>query len=220
MSSKPHISTLSDNNSDRRHFLKTAVGTTALVAGTSAVLGSFSALRGRRYAVQGSRPGLGVVRPPGALNETEFMAACIRCTRCADACDTQCIQYFGPEGGAWQGTPYIDPAFRACNMCMACGGACPTGALEMLFHKEEIRMGTAVVDERLCVSTNGTGVCGACFTACPLRGKAITQTIRNAPKVHEEYCTGCGLCEEYCIVDDRKGLRAIQVHTVLKESVV
>ena len=78
-------------------------------------------------------------------------------------------------------------------------------------------MGTAVVDDRLCVSINGTGVCGACFTACPLRGKAITQTMRNAPEVHAEYCTGCGLCEEFCIVDDRKGLRAIQVHTTLKE---
>jgi ferredoxin-type protein NapG len=77
----------------------------------------------------------------------------------------------------------------------------------------EVDMGLAVVDDRLCVSINGSGVCGACFTVCPLRGQAITQTIRNAPEVHEEYCTGCGLCEQFCIVDERAGIRAIQVTT-------
>ena len=69
-------------------------------------------------------------------------------------------------------------------------------------------MGTAVVDDRTCVSINGTGVCGACHTACPLRDSAITQGLRNAPTVHEEFCVGCGLCEEACIV---KGIKAIRV---------
>ncbi len=74
-------------------------------------------------------------------------------------------------------------------------------------------MGLAIVDERLCVSANGTGICGACFTVCPFRGKAIVQDLRNRPTVIEEYCTGCGLCEEYCIVDERVGIRAIQIRT-------
>ena len=69
-------------------------------------------------------------------------------------------------------------------------------------------MGVAVVDERLCVSHNGTGVCGACHTACPLRNSAITKALRNAPTVHENYCVGCGLCEEACIL---KGTKAIRV---------
>jgi Pyruvate/2-oxoacid:ferredoxin oxidoreductase delta subunit len=77
--------------------------------------------------------------------------------------------------------------------------------------KEEARIGTAVVDKRLCVSHNGTGACGASHTICPVRNKAITQGIRCAPTVHEEHCTGCGMCEEVCIVRDR---RAIQVKTV------
>lgn len=98
-------------------------------------------------------------------------------------------------------------------MCLKCGEACPTDAIRPLSVKEDIRMGTAVVDDRLCVSINGTGVCGACFTACPLRGEAITQNMRNAPEVHPEFCTGCGLCEQFCIVDERRGVRAIQVTT-------
>ncbi|RMF25732.1 MAG: hypothetical protein D6760_00290, partial [Deltaproteobacteria bacterium] len=82
--------------------------------------------------------------------------------------------------------------------------------IEPLARREDARMGVAVVDERLCVSHNGSGVCGACHTACPLRDRAISQDLRNAPVVHDEACVGCGLCEEVCIVRDR---RAIQVQT-------
>lgn len=71
-------------------------------------------------------------------------------------------------------------------------------------------MGVAVVDERICVSHNGSGVCGACHTACPFRNQAITQGMRNAPQVHEAYCVGCGLCEEACIL---KGVKAIRVES-------
>ena len=53
-------------------------------------------------------------------------------------------------------------AARACTLCLKCGEACPTGAIVPLVEKDEARMGEAVVDERLCVSHNGTGVCGAC----------------------------------------------------------
>jgi len=68
-------------------------------------------------------------------------------------------------------------------------------------------MGLAVVDGRTCVSINGTGVCGACHTVCPFRNQAITLGLRNAPTVHAEYCVGCGLCEEACILDGTKAIR-------------
>jgi len=171
------------------------------------------ALRKGHAMPAGARDGLGIVRPPGSLDAPAFLASCIRCTRCADACEPACILLFAPEAGAMQGTPHIVPIDRGCTLCLKCGEACPTGAIGPLEAKEEARMGTAVVDERLCVSHNGTGVCGACHAACPLRNKAITQGLRNAPVIHTEHCTGCGLCEEFCIVDERPGLRAIQVTT-------
>jgi MauM/NapG family ferredoxin protein len=161
----------------------------------------------------GARHALGLIRPPGALPESDFLAACIRCMRCVDACEPRCIELFGAEAGTLQGTPYIVPIQKACTLCLACGEACPTGAILPLEEKDQADMGEAVIDERLCVSLNGTGVCGACFTACPLRGKAITQGIRNAPEIHTDHCVGCGLCEEFCIVDERSDLRAIQVTT-------
>lgn len=164
-----------------------------------------------------SRPGLprpveesrlGILRPPGALPEEEFLRACIRCDLCAQACDTACIKFFPAWEGKLAGSPFIQAADKACNLCLRCTQVCPSGALLELEDKTEVQMGTALVDERLCVSHNGSGACGACHTICPLRNKAITQGLFNKPTVHSEYCVGCGLCEEACIVKER---RAIQV---------
>lgn len=197
----------------RRRFLRRAVRLGLGVAGILGGLTAMTRIRPGRNIAHGMRRDLGLLRPPGALSEQEFLGACIRCTRCADACSVSAIQFLGPEAGSLGGTPCIDPIRQACEMCLSCGNACPTGALQPLSDRQHISVGTAVVDDRLCVSINGTGVCGACYTACPLRGSAITQDIRNAPRVHAEYCTGCGLCEQFCIVDDRDGLRAIQVRS-------
>ncbi|MFT5366466.1 MAG: ferredoxin-type protein NapH [Candidatus Latescibacterota bacterium] len=199
-----------DRETDRRNFFKRvgkSLGQTALGGG---VLTGFLHLRKSRTAPVEARGPLGIVRPPGSVGEPDFLAKCIRCTRCADACEAQCILLFGPEGGTHQGTPYIFPNVKGCTMCLQCGEACPTGALVPLIEKHDVKMGVAVVDERLCVSHNGTGICGACHTVCPLRNKAIVQDYRNAPIVDSNFCTGCGLCEEICIVRDR---RAIQVKT-------
>jgi len=147
------------------------------------------------------------LRPPGALAESEFLARCIHCYLCQDVCPPGCI-HMKPDGEADRYTPYIMPRVKGCTLCLKCGEVCPTGALQHLAAKEEVRMGVAGVDESLCVSHLRTGVCGACFTACPLRGRAITQGLFNAPFVHPESCTGCGLCEEVCIVP----YRAIRVY--------
>jgi len=192
----------------RREFLTKALGHTARALVGGAVVAAFVHLQGAETPPAGARGRLGIVRPPGSLDEQAFLGACIRCTRCADVCEAGCIELFGPEAGEMHGTPYIVPAERGCTLCLSCGEACPTGAIEKLASREDARMGVAVVDERLCVSHNGTGVCGACHTACPLRERAITQNLRNAPVVHADACVGCGLCEEVCIVRDR---RAIQV---------
>ncbi len=193
--------------SARRSFVGLAGATAARAAVAGGLVAGFLGLRRNRAAPAGARNGLGIVRPPGALEEAEFLSLCIRCTRCADSCVTACLRLFGPEAGDLQGTPYLIPGERACNLCLECGATCPTGAIKLLEKKEEAKMGLAVVDERLCVSHNGTGVCGACHTVCPLRNRAITQDFRNAPVVHDDKCSGCGLCEEICIVRDRRGIR-------------
>lgn len=149
-----------------------------------------------------------VLRPPGARDESQFLAQCIRCVRCRDACPSDAIRLAGPGDPAPLGTPYIVAADSACTLCLECTQTCPTEALEPIFEGKDVAMGVARVDDRTCVSINGTGVCGACHTACPFKNRAITQGAHNAPTVHEEHCVGCGLCEEACIV---KGIKAIRV---------
>lgn len=141
-------------------------------------------------------------RPPGALPESEFLARCIHCYLCQDVCPVACILMKSDQASD-RHTPYIIPRWKACTLCLECCEVCPTGALQPLAKKDDVRMGVAVVDESICVSHLRTGACGACFTACPLRGAAITQGLYNAPYVHAEACTGCGLCEEVCIVPYR-----------------
>lgn len=170
------------------------------------LLYGFTELRGGRVPY-GTRNALGIVRPPGALEEQKFLARCIRCTRCSDVCETNCIQLFGPETGAMQSTPFIVPRYKSCNLCLECGPACPTGAISVLAEIKDADMGEAVVDERLCVSHNGTGVCGACHTICPLKNRALTQGMHFAPTIHTEHCTGCGMCENICIVDDQPAIK-------------
>lgn len=193
---------------DRRRLL-VGLGRTGVRVGLAgSALAVLTTLQRRGLVPQGAEAEpLGVLRPPGALDELDFLATCVRCTLCAQACDTGCIELFEPWAGRHAGTPHIDAARTACNLCLRCTEVCPSGALALLTRPEDARMGLAIVDERLCVSHNGTGACGACHTACPLRNLAITQGLRNAPTVHAEHCVGCGLCEEVCIVDDRKAIR-------------
>ena len=192
----------------RRAFFATA-GRGALHAGAAAaVLATGVGIAAQRQHVRPrERVGAPILRPPGALSETEFLAACIRCQRCSEVCSVGAIQLFASGAGLLQGTPFIRPQEKACSMCLRCTQACPTGALEPLEEMTDVRIGLARVDDRLCVSLNNRGACGACFTACPLRGKAITQELHNRPVVHADKCTGCGQCEEICIVRENKAIR-------------
>ena len=156
-----------------------------------------------------------VLRPPGALAEPAFLTACIRCNNCQNACPSRAILLAGPNDPAMLGTPFIIPHENACTLCLECTKVCPTGAIKPIEDKKDVKMGLAVVDERTCVSFNGTGICGACHTACPLKNSAITQGLHNTPTVHEEACVGCGLCEEACIV---KGTKAIRVFSERKSA--
>ena len=59
-------------------------------------------------------------------------------------------------------------------------------------------MGVAVIDRKICLPWTRTSWCGACLTACPYRGEAITVDHQGRPTVHGEHCVGCGLCVEVC----------------------
>ena len=102
------------------------------------------------------------------------------------------------QWGDKAGTPVIFPRKIPCYVCMECPPVCPTGALDHgVEKKEQIRMGVAVIDESICLPFQGV-ICKACFENCPIYREAITLPDEIHPKVHEEPCIGCGICEHVC----------------------
>lgn len=198
---------IEDSSLDRRNFLKWSSQSSVSILGSSVVIGLTGKWLSNKPDSRKWPYNPPVLRPPGAGREEEFLSVCIRCQRCEEACVPEAIKLAGPHDPTQKGTPYILPSDNACTLCLACTKACPTGALKPIEDKKKVKMGLAKVNETTCVSHNGTGFCGACFTACPLHGKALTLNRKNAPQVHEDHCVGCGLCEEACILKETKAIR-------------
>ncbi len=209
----------------RRGFLSRAAAWTTGVALGLIGLAGLRGLRGGLVAAEPAPPGQFPLRPPGALDEAAFRAACTRCFLCAEVCPVMCIRFPGRVEGAqspilrapgampreetvapvWIGddTPYILPWLNACVVCMKCGEACPTGAIVPIAEDREtirrqVRMGIAHIDRKICLPWTRTSWCGACLTICPYRGEAITVDHQGRPTVHPDHCIGCGLCVEVC----------------------
>jgi MauM/NapG family ferredoxin protein len=117
------------------------------------------------------------IRPPGALPETDFSAACIRCGMCVRDCPFNILHLAKPEEPMSTGTPYFVARQLPCEMCedIPCVKACPTGALDhSLKDINKSKMGLAVlVDHETCLNFLGLR-CDICYRVCPVIDKAIT----------------------------------------------
>ncbi len=144
----------------RRGFLGRTIRLAATALGmTAAVLGGHALLRRRRSSYPSNRAKFGargtrLIRPPGAVDEDRFLAGCIRCYRCQDACRRGAIEFYSEAHGELYHTPYVDPAIVACNLCMKCTRVCPTGVLRpmQIEQKAEVRMGTVELNIDGCLS--------------------------------------------------------------------
>jgi len=160
-----------------------------------------------------------LLRPPGAIDEEDFLKTCIKCGLCVEACPYDTLMLAAPGDHKPLGTPYFIPRDVPCYMCtdIPCVPVCPTGALdessvstdgELDINIADMRL--AVVDKDSCIAYWGIQ-CDACYRACPILGEAITieydqntRTGKHAfmkPIVHSDACTGCGLCERACVTE-------------------
>ena len=155
------------------------------------------------------------LRPPGALPEEDFLAACVRCGLCVRDCPYDTLMLADLGDGPANGTPYFLARETPCEMCddVPCARVCPTGALDRDIPSiEDATMGVAVLIHRdTCLNLKGLR-CDVCYRVCPVIDKAITlETSRNSrtgkhamfePVVHADACTGCGKCEEACVLEE------------------
>lgn len=167
------------------------------------------------YASKSAALPVQALRPPGARAEADFLGACIRCGLCVRDCPFDTLKLATLSDEVVVGTPYFTARDVPCEMCddIPCVLACPTGALDpTVTNIDDSRMGLAVlIDEETCLNFQGLR-CEVCYRECPLIGEALTLEMAHnersnmhalfIPTVHSDVCTGCGKCEQVCVLPE------------------
>jgi len=154
-----------------------------------------------------------LIRPPGAIPETEFLRTCIRCGECMKSCLTNTLQpCFWESGFSGLWTPKMDLRLAPCDQnCNVCGRVCPTQAIRSLplEEKTHAKVGTAVLRKEMCLVWAQNKLCLICDEICPYNA-IVFRPVEGyrRPFVIASKCNGCGFCEQRCPV---KGESAIGV---------
>jgi MauM/NapG family ferredoxin protein len=183
----------------------------ALGAGATGLAAAALTMTNLRHLHGGENPrplrSTGLIRPPGALPETDFQARCVRCGECIKGCLTNTLQPVWFEAGlSGMWTPKITARLAGCEQgCNLCGQVCPTAAIRPLTLEEKLfaKVGTARIDKTRCIAWEQDKKCLICDEICPYN--AIVSRFAadhpiTVPVIDEDKCNGCGYCESKCPV--------------------
>lgn len=133
-------------------------------------------------------------RPPGAVEESDFLARCSRCGECLKACPHQAIVKAPLRLREAAGTPVIEAAENPCRHCSdtPCAQVCEPGVLRADYPQ---KMGQASVATMDCLAWQGS-FCTVCFEQCPIEG--VISLDQGKPVIDARACTGCGVCLYVC----------------------
>ena len=167
-----------------------------------------------------------LIRPPGSVEEPEFLRRCVKCGECMKVCITNGLQptlFQAGLEGMW--SPLLVPRIGYCEYnCTLCGQVCPTDAIVELDleTKKHTRIGQAFIDSGRCLPHAFGLDCIVCEEHCPTAPKAILfeheivadeegEREHKLPYIDPEQCIGCGICETVCPVG---GEAAVRVNSV------
>jgi MauM/NapG family ferredoxin protein len=171
------------------------------------------------------------LRPPGVLNDGEFLKKCVRCGECIKVCLRSALYPALFQTGIYGiFMPVLIPRLGYCEYnCNLCGQVCPTGAIPNLplEQKKKSVIGTAVIDKNHCLPYAKKTNCIVCEEHCPVPEKAIKfelfteknyegkRVVLKRPYIADQLCIGCGICENKCPLE---GKSAIEVFPVYKKN--
>jgi len=162
-----------------------------MVSGPETEQGAVNA--GRRRFLRGdyAASSTAALRPPGALPELRFIAACTRCDACVRVCPTGIVR----RGSA--GFPEVTFTSGECTFCGECVAACTPGAL----RGKEVAWNLKASIAKSCLVRQKV-LCRSCADACDTRAIGF-QLAPGGGAMHRlslDACNGCGACVRACPV--------------------
>jgi len=192
----------------RRAFVSTGIvgASTAIIS-----LTGLNSLYGKPG--EGQVGAKGLVRPPGAIIETDFLSRCVRCGECMVACPTNTLQpIWFSAGFPALFSPAVTPRRGFCDpKCHECGNVCPTNAIRPIKKSDRIwaKNGTATIIRQKCLAWEFKKDCMVCDEVCPFDAIEFLREKDNkvpVPHVIENKCSGCGYCEHFCPVRNQAAI--------------
>jgi ferredoxin-type protein NapF len=197
--------TTEKNESDSNKIVNLAISRRTVLGITAGAVGAYVT---RPVGAKTSHP----LRPPGALNESQFAGVCTRCGNCLRVCPSSIIERdFGQNGWANLFTPALHFDNDYCREdCVRCAEVCPSGALVRLSLKDktDIQIGLPEVNMNVCLLGDDRE-CSECKRWCPydaIRYIFSEEQYTLTPKIDPHKCNGCGACEAACPTKPKKAI--------------